>query len=256
MKILLVDDEIIALHALQKRVDWMKYGFAEVFTAQDAACASEILLKNKVDMMLCDIEMPGESGLELTEYVRLNYPDTICVMVTCHSDFSFMKKAMKLQVTDYILKPIDYEELDALLTQFSQEAAHEHDNDDVNTIVVQTQELREKPQDVTEERLNVVKKYIEDHIREKIYVEDLAKLVHVNPQHLMRIFKRETGKSLTEYMTERRIVIASNLLKNTDYSINFISDCIGCENYSYFTKLFKRYSGFTPKEYRMQFKKK
>lgn len=256
MRILLIDDEIVALKALKKRVDWVKYGFTEVLTAQDAAQARALLEKYTVDLLLCDIELPGESGLSLVEFVKEQYPASECIMVTCHADFNYIKKAMKYKVFDYILKPIDYEELEGLLTQFAAERQKEQEKAELGRLVEKAQEKRgTEPEEDGQERLQVVKKYIEEHIREKIYVEELAGLVHVNEQHLMRIFKRETGRSLTEYIAERRIVIASSLLKDTDYSINFVADCVGCENYSYFTKIFKKYTGFTPREYRAQFKK-
>lgn len=256
MKILLVDDEIVALNALKKRVDWLQYGFSEVLTAQDAATARELLEKNAIDLILCDIEMPGEDGLSLVEYIRGSYPDTACIMVTCHADFSYIKRSMKSQVIDYVLKPIDYEELNGLLAQFAAEKKKMAARQGIARIVERVQEQREDPADSRKNRISCVKSYIEDHIREKIYVEDLAALIHVNDQYLMRIFKRETGKSLTEYITERRIHLAGNLLKDSNYTINFIADCVGCENYSYFTKLFKKYTGFTPREYRNQFGKR
>lgn len=259
MRILLIDDEIVALNALKKRVDWVKYGFTEVWTAQDAASAKELLCKDTVDLMLCDIEMPGENGLSLVEYVKQTYPATECIMVTCHADFNYIKKSMKFGVKDYILKPIDYEELEGLLIQFAEDYQRQQNREKLGKLVEKTQELKkdtgESEGDFNEKRLKCVKEYIEDHIQEKISVGDLANLVHINEQHLMRIFKRETGQSVVEYITERRIIIASNLLKDTNYTINFIADCVGCENYSYFTKLFKRFTGFTPREYRMQFKK-
>ncbi len=256
MKILLVDDEIVALNALKKRVDWVKYGFTEVLTAQDGSTARAVFEKNRIDLMLCDIEMPGEDGLSLVEYIRTAYPQTACIMVTCHADFSYIKRSMKSQVIDYILKPIDYEELNGLLQQFCRQQEQANTRQEIARIVEQVQEQREEPKDNQQNRMECVKSYIEDHIREKIYVEELAALIHVNDQYLMRIFKRETGKSLTEYITERRIQIASSLLKDSEYTINFIADCVGCENYSYFTKLFKKYTGFTPREYRNQFGKR
>lgn len=259
MRILLIDDEIVALNALKKRVDWVKYGFTEVWTAQDAASAKELLCKDTVDLMLCDIEMPGEDGLSLVEYVKQTYPATECIMVTCHADFNYIKKSMKFGVKDYILKPIDYEELEGLLIQFAEDYQRQQNREKLGKLVEKTQELKkdtgESEGDSNEERLKIVKEYIEEHIQEKISVGDLANLIHINEQHLMRIFKRETGQSVVEYITERRIIIASNLLKDTNHTINFIADCVGCENYSYFTKLFKRFTGFTPREYRMQFKK-
>lgn len=259
MRILLIDDEIVALNALKKRVDWVKYGFTEVCTAQDAISAKKVLEKEQVDLMLCDIEMPGENGLSLVEYVKNTHPATQCIMVTCHAEFDYIKQAMRYGVKDYILKPIDYEELESLLTQFVEENQRKQSKEKIGKLVEKTQELKkhvgEMEADSNEERLDVVKRYIEEHIQEKITVGDLANLIHINEQHLMRIFKRETGQSVVEYITERRIIIASNLLKDTNHSINFIADCVGCENYSYFTKLFKRFTGFTPREYRMQFKK-
>lgn len=268
MRILLIDDEIVALNALKKRVDWVKYGFSEVLTAQDTVTARELLEKDRADLVLCDIEMPGEDGLSFVEYVKMAYPATECIMVTCHADFNYIKKAMKFGVKDYILKPIDYEELDSLLVQFGEDYRSRQEKEQLGKLVGRARERKESKtrndqenagtpleEDSSEARLRCVKQYIEDHIQEKITVKDLANLVHLNEQHLMRVFKRETGQSVLEYITERRILIAGSLLKDTDYSINFIADCIGCENYSYFTKLFKKFTGFTPREYRMQFKK-
>lgn len=253
----MIDDEIVALNALKKRVDWVKYGFTEICTAQDVAAAKEILEKETIDLILCDIEMPGEDGLSLISFVKENYPATDSIMVTCHADFNYIKRAMKYGVRDYVLKPIDYEELEGLLIQFAEERERKQTQEEIGRIVTKTQEIKgqERESDSVEERLSVVKNYIESHMQEKISVRDLAELVHINEQYLMRIFKRETGQSILEYITERRIIIASNLLKDTNYSINFIADCVGCENYSYFTKIFKKYTGFTPREYRMQFKK-
>lgn len=255
MKILIVDDEIVALNALKKRVDWVKYGFTEVLTAMDANSAREILIEDTIDLVLCDIEMPGESGLSLVEFIRSTYPWTECMMVTCHADFDYLKKSMRCRVWDYILKPIDYDELDQILVHFVEEMQARENKERIERITKKTAMDKGNLAQTAEERVAVVKQYIEEHLNEKIYVEELAELIHINEQHFMRIFKKETGQSVTEYITERRILVASELLKTSDYSINFISDCIGCENYSYFSKLFKRYTGFTPKEYRQQFKK-
>ena len=211
-------------------------------------------------MILCDIEMQGENGLSLIEYVKDTHPDICSIMVTCHADFNYIKRAMRYGVKDYILKPIDYEELEGLLLQFKEEKELAHEKQQFGRLVEKTKEVtgkdtRGRDPEQAADRNRIIKEYIDSHIQEKITVKDLANLVHVNEQHLMRIFKKENGQSILEYINERRIVIASNLLKDTDYTINFIADCIGCENYSYFTKIFKKYTGFTPREYRMQFKK-
>lgn len=260
MKIFLIDDEIVALNALKKRVDWLKYGFTEVHTAQETASVREYLQNEKVDLILCDIELPGENGLALVKEVKEKYPWTECVMVTCHAEFQYIQKAMRYGVKDYILKPIDYEELEGILEKFVKERKELKNQNKIEVIVEKTQLAKKNMEtvlegDSQEARLHCVKQYIEEHIREKITVGELAELVHINEQHLMRIFKKETGQSLVEYITKQRMLLAGELLKNTDHSINFIADCVGCESCSYFTKIFKRHTGFTPREYRQQFKK-
>lgn len=262
MKILLVDDEIVALNALKKRVDWVKYGFTEVFAAQDVSAASELVEKERIDLILCDVEMPGGNGLGFIERVRDAHPRIRSVIITCHAEFDYVQKAIRCGARDYILKPIDYEELESLLQQLGQEILAEESRGKIGQLVERTLELKNANNggndlldaDSNEERLSRIKAYIEEHIQEKISVKDLAELVHINDQYLMRIFKRETGQSILEYITDRRIILASSMLKDTDYTINFIADCVGCDNYSYFTKLFKKQTGFTPREYRGQFK--
>lgn len=250
MRILLVDDEIIALNALKKRVDWLKYGFTEVLTAQDAALARALFEKHEIDMMLCDIEMPGESGLALVSAVRAQYPSTECIMVTCHAEFDYIKTAMKHGVSDYILKPIDYAELEGQLALFVKRREDAHKKSQIAKYTEKRENVDKDSPKPAENRTETIKQYIEDHIYERIYVEDIAKLVHLNTQHLMRVFKRETGQSIMEYITQQRILIAGKLLRETTHDIGYIADCVGCDNSSYFTKLFKRYTGFTPSEYR------
>ena len=70
MKLLLVDDEIVTIRGILKGVDWEQASFEKVLTATDAAEAKELLLTERPEIMLCDIEMPGESGLKLLEWVR------------------------------------------------------------------------------------------------------------------------------------------------------------------------------------------
>lgn len=89
--------------------------FEQVFTATNALIAKNILKKEQIDIMLCDIEMPGESGLKLLEWVRDEKMNTECIFLTCHEEFDFARKAIKLKGMDYLLKPIPYDELTDVL---------------------------------------------------------------------------------------------------------------------------------------------
>lgn len=115
MNILIVDDEVRALNAVQRKMNWQKIGIEEVFTAVSKKQAIDIMSSRDIDLLLCDIEMPGGSGLELVQWVRDSHKTTKCVFMTCHADFQYAQKALRLGSLDYILKPIDYDHLSQVI---------------------------------------------------------------------------------------------------------------------------------------------
>jgi two-component system response regulator YesN len=114
-KLLIVDDEAFAVEGVKSAIHWDELGITEVFTAYNIRQAREVFNDNKIDIMLCDIEMPQGNGLELLAWVRANYPKTECIFLTCHADFGYAKEAIKLGSLDYILKPIPYDELEEVI---------------------------------------------------------------------------------------------------------------------------------------------
>ncbi len=253
LNVILIDDEIVAVNALRRRVNWDKYNVKEIYIANSMEQAQEIFKKVKIDFMLCDIEMPHGNGLELFEWVKIYYPTTECIYITCHPDFKYMRKAMKLGSVDYILKPIDYVELDEVLrqlvTRLDKKTKHESIPEGIIKKIAK-QEAEKKHNDV----VHAAKQYILQHIQDNFYVEDIANAVHMNASYLMRLFKKETGISILEFITEERITLAKELLDTTDIPINRVADCVGYGNYSYFTKIFKRSTGLPPSEYRDRIK--
>ena len=102
MKLLIVDDEIYAIQGILDSVDWQKLAFEEVLTANSYAQAVNEFMKQSIDVLLCDIEMPYGSGLDLVEWVKAHYPETECIFLTCHSDFDFARQTLSISKTwDY-----------------------------------------------------------------------------------------------------------------------------------------------------------
>ncbi|HZG74429.1 MAG TPA: response regulator [Paenibacillus sp.] len=113
--LLIVDDEVHAVEGIRSGVDWAKLGVTGVYSAFNAKQAQEAFRRERIDIMLCDIEMPQASGLELTEWVRTHSPKTETIFLTCHADFKYAKQALKLGSLDYVLKPIPYKELEDVI---------------------------------------------------------------------------------------------------------------------------------------------
>lgn len=250
MNVLLVDDEEIVVNTLKRRVNWDKYGVEQVFTANSMKQAQEIFQKETIAFMLCDIEMPRGSGLELYEWVKEIYPTVLCVFVTCYPDFEYTRKALRLGSEDYILKPINYIELDEVLVKLTERLKAEAESETIpERILLTITGMKEETQDKT---VRTVKEYVMRHIQENIRIEDIAKEVFLNEKYLMRLFKKETGCSILEYIAEQRMNLAKELLRKTDYPVAVIADTTGYNNYSYFTKIFKRSTGYTPIAFRQK----
>ena len=93
-------------------------------------------------------------------------------------------------------------------------------------------------------------KYISKNFADPITLDDVANLVHLNPAYFSTIFKQSTGSSFKEYLNMVRVEESKRLLSNTDYSLIDIAIATGFENQSYFSKVFKKYTGLTPKQFR------
>lgn len=95
--------------------------------------------------------------------------------------------------------------------------------------------------------------YIQEHLSENITLKTIADYAHVNDSYLSRTFKKECGYSITEYITTLRIEKAKELLSNSDILTYEVSEQVGIADPSYFSLLFKKHTGLSPKEYRNQF---
>ena len=115
MRLLIVDDQPGVLEGLKEGIDWEKEGFVYVSSAQNAAKAREEFEKTPPDIMLCDIEMPVETGLDLFKWVKENNYKTCCVFLTSHAEFSYAKEAIRLGAFDYIVSPAPYQEVTATI---------------------------------------------------------------------------------------------------------------------------------------------
>lgn len=122
MNILLVDDNRYVLEGIREALSFKKLGIENVFMMTSAEEAKDVIRKVKIHIVLSDIEMPEQSGLELLEWIN-QYDDSIVTMFcTCYSDFNYAKKAIDLKCFSYYLKPINYGELEKLILSAVKEA--------------------------------------------------------------------------------------------------------------------------------------
>jgi len=111
--LLIVDDEIHAVRGVLACLDWPDLQIAPVYTAYSLKQAIAILAEHPVDILVCDIEMPKGSGIDLLNWTQEHQPGIISILLTCHAEFEYAQKAVQLGVIEYLLKPVHARDLKA-----------------------------------------------------------------------------------------------------------------------------------------------
>ena len=111
IKIMIVDDMPLFLEYLRGCIDWAAYGFEICAEAHDGREALQKIEEYYPDIVLTDITMPYVNGLELSETIVQQYPDIAVILITGNNEFEYARKAVKIGVCDYIVKPFEKEEL-------------------------------------------------------------------------------------------------------------------------------------------------
>lgn len=114
-KIMVVDDSKPIIRDIISKIKSIRPDINEILVAYDGISALDMLKEQRPDLLLTDIKMPMMDGLTLINRAKDLYPDLKCVVISGYGDFEFAHQALKLQVDEYILKPVDFEELKKIL---------------------------------------------------------------------------------------------------------------------------------------------
>jgi len=115
MNILLVDDDQYIIDTIKNMVNWENIGIDSIYTANNIRQAQNIVERFDIHLMLCDIEMPQGTGLELIEWERVHQDKIQVIFLTSYAEFNYACKAVQLRGFDYLLKPVSYEKLEQIL---------------------------------------------------------------------------------------------------------------------------------------------
>jgi len=219
--------------------DWNSYGLAIAAEAMDG---QEAVLKASLyrpEIILMDINMPKMNGLEAIKEIKKLLPDTSIIIISGYDDFSLVREALKLQVDDYLLKPIDFKDL----------------GDTIQRVLAANISGTEEEKAEHKKGLSNIGKmfeYIENNLHEELSLKSLSEAFHFNPNYLSEYFKKKTGMNFSEYVANRRIQKAKIMLETTEMGIGDIAAAVGINDYRTFSKLFKRYTNQSPSIYRTE----
>ncbi|WP_261302062.1 response regulator transcription factor [Paenibacillus andongensis] len=140
-RLLMVDDEMHVIEGIKSDLDLAQNEISELYTAYNMRQAQEIFAKNRIDIMLCDIEMPQGSGLELLTWVREHHPETETIFLTAHADFKYAKQAIQLGSLEFLIKPAFVNELEEALSKAKMKISKHSELRHVNELWMQNHPL-------------------------------------------------------------------------------------------------------------------
>ncbi|MCI5503013.1 MAG: helix-turn-helix domain-containing protein [Eubacterium sp.] len=241
LKVLLVDDEIMIREGFKKLFDWNAHDCEVIGEAADGMEALTQIDTLHPDIVIMDINIPIMSGLKVIQMSRIKHPQTAFVIVSGYDDFSYCQQALRLQITDYILKPVNYEEFGTCI-------------DNLKISLYEKKVSSQEESTEQEERvITGITRYLQEHLEEDLSLSVLSEQFHLNPQYISQLFKNEIGVGFLAYLTNIRMEKAKKLLLSTSYSVAEIAGQVGYGDYRVFTKAFKKAEGITPSQYRREF---
>lgn len=122
-KVLIADDESIIREGILSSLNWQQLGLEVVAEAEDGEEALELARKHSVHILLVDLNMPIMNGMSLIKHMREELPDCKIIIITGHDEFTYAQAAIRMNVDDYILKPVNPAQLADVLTKITKQMA-------------------------------------------------------------------------------------------------------------------------------------
>ena len=260
IRLLIADDEVLEREALADIVARRFEHEITIETAENGRKAADTAVLWGADLILMDIEMPGMNGLDAARAVLEQRPECKVIFVTAYSLFQYAHEAVHLGACDYLLKPVDPDELEASVRRAMRQIETERKLEELAAAQPEQTETEEEAEDAPEEGENSqtalvmahVRRYLEDNYMFDLSLDSVGEILHISPAYLSAQFKKYQKMNFLDCLTELRINAAKELLADPFRSSAEVASMVGYEDASYFARAFKKRTGMTPTQYRRQ----
>lgn len=241
LKILLVEDEALIRRGLKFQMDWTAVGCMVAGEAASGEEGLEQIRRLRPDIVITDIRMQDMDGLAMLAAARAEQSFD-AVIVSGHSEFDYAKQAIRLGVSEYLLKPVDLDELNACLRRI---VVRRREGQAPQTRPVELAPQLD-PAAMGDRYAAMMMRYIQQHYAERISLTDLSQELDRSCTYLNTKFKAETGYTFHDFLNYYRITRAVELQKQGNYKLYEIGERVGFPDYKHFNKVYKKYVGYSP----------
>ncbi len=240
--VVVIDDEFFTRKALIASDCWGKSNCEISGEAECGVSGLELIKTVKPQIAIVDIAMPNMDGMEMVQKLRETDKEIFVIMLTGYSDFSYVQKSIRIGVADYLLKPIQDDELYSSLKMVIDKIDARIKPEEAEAPMV----IRDKKDYLMLEIMEHIETYYSDS---SLSIETICEALSYNYHYLSKVFKEREGTSLGKYIFAFRMEKAKELIKAGECYMKRIASSVGYDDELYFMKCFKRHFGKTPTQY-------
>ena len=231
--LLLADDEDSILYGMQKYIVTHTSCFKNIFCAKNGQEALEVIIKNRPDVMIIDIEMPLKDGLQVMREANDMGIAPKTIILSGYGTFDLAQSALRLGANDYLLKPVSAREILQKLNTIIGSFGENEEADPKLSLIVQK-----------------TVRYIKENYAKEISLESAANEAGITSGYLSAVFRQTMGIGFIDYLNKVRIEAACSFLRDEKMKVYEVAHYSGFRDEKYFARKFRKETGKTPSEYR------
>lgn len=239
VKLLVADDEDIIRRGTAKYIRLHTDRFDKIYEAENGQEAIDCILKYQPDIVLLDVQMPLKDGIDVMRETAKAGLHPIVVILSGFDEFKYAQQALKYGAKEYLLKPVRALDILVCLNRLADECLGKEKKAGTEDESRQGRHL-----------IHMAQEYIAEHYTENLTLTEVAETVGISGGYLSTLFNQEERCGFVDYLNGVRIdraccYLEQNYLKNYEIAYK-----VGFRDEKYFSKVFKKVKGMSPKEYR------
>lgn len=216
--------------------------FSEIYEAENGQEAIDLTLRYQPDMLLLDVQMPVKTGLDVMKEVEKAGLEPVIVILSGYDAFTYAQQAVRYGAKDYLLKPVRAADILNTLNELA------------DKYIGKEEELVEEEKEATNPLVREATEYMQENYAKDLSLTEVAEHLRISTGYLSTLMNQNLGCGFVDYLNQVRVDRACCYLEQNQLKNYEVAYKVGFNDEKYFSKVFKKIKGMTPKEYRMSSK--
>ena len=239
LKLLIADDEDMIRKGVAKYLQLHTDRFAKIYEAENGQEAIDLILRYQPDMLLLDVQMPVKTGLDVMKEVEKAGLEPVTVILSGYDAFAYAQQAVKFGAKDYLLKPVRAADILSTLNELADRFIGKEEDADQEETNASNPLVREATE------------YIQENYAKNLSLTEVAEHLRISTGYLSTLMNQNIGCGFVDFLNQVRVDRACCYLEQHQLKNYEVAYKVGFNDEKYFSKVFKKMKGMTPKEYRL-----